>query len=354
LGVSDFLDYEGEVVPASVKDDWLQQITEAGGQTGKGMVEFTPISFAVDRLGIQFTTIASGTANLNPDAAELFLYGNAGRTGSPQDYVLDGAGVTGFAVSTIALSIGIPVSRRWVPGVEQGLAFGFTVKQSFGHALLYAEEKESTIQGDPIFARVEFPMIYPSRGSGTWGGGSGLGVDVGVSWKRDSWALAGVIKNGMNTFKWDIEEMSWRRGRIFMDEDSRQTIVDEQNGQFAPQSLKTKVKNLTFKPSLTLAGAYSGVEDLTITAEVRRRAGEGLDIGPKAHAGLGLQYAANPSFPIHAGAAVITDGFQAGGGFGLTIGRVQLGVAALYRSVDTAGSLAGMVGISVVNKRDEG
>ena len=352
LGISAFLDYEGEVIPASVKEDWLQQITDAGGQTGTGTVEFTPIALSIDRLGIQFSTLASASTNLNPDVAELLFFGNSGRTGTPGDFDLSGAQLTGYAVSTIAISLGFPLSRRWVPGVEQGFAIGGTVKHSWGHALVHAENREGILGADPVVGRIEFPMIYSSRDSDYWSGGSGLGLDVGVSWKRDSWALAGVVQNLVNGFGWELREMSYRRGRIYVDRDSRQAIYEEWSGEFASEMMKDRVKDLTFNPTLSAGAAYSGFEDVTITAEIRQRTGDGLETGPKSHFGMGLQYFATPTVPIYAGAAVITDGFQAGGGFGLTLGRVQVGASALFRQGDVANSLLGMVGISVLGRRD--
>jgi hypothetical protein len=350
LGVSDYLDYEGEVVPDAVKEDWLQRISEAGGQTGGGTVEITPFSLSWNRLGFQLSTIASGFTNLNPAAAELLFFGNSGRTGSPGNFDLAGSTLNGFAVTTFAISGGFPISRRWAPGVEQGLALGATLKSSWGHALVFAEDAGSSAQGDPLSLNLDFPMIYSASDAGFWSGGSGLGIDVGGIWKRDAWSVAAVITNLVNNFEWDLGNFSWRQGRAFLDSDSTQTDLDEQPGREAPQGLKDRVEELTFEPAVTVSGAYSGFENLTITAEVRQRAGEGLDVGPKSHIGMGLEYLPTPVFPLRAGFAVITDGFQAGGGFGLNLGPIQIGASALYETRDSRTGLAGMVGIALVSR----
>ena len=46
------------------------------------------------------------------------------------------------------------------------------------------------------------------------------------------------------------------------------------------------------------------------------------------------------------GAAVITDGFQFGGGLGLILGPVHLGFGALYRTGDVGDGIAGSFGLS--------
>jgi len=346
LSFSDIFDYEGKVVPASVKEDWLQQISAAGGQTGTGQLELTAFSFSWNNFGIQLSTIASGRTNLNDAAAELLLFGNAGRTGSPGDFDLEGSGLDGYAVTTLGVSAGFSVSRRWVPGVEQGLSFGATLKQSWGHALAFAEDAGTLAQSDPLGIEIDFPVIHPRTEGSGWNRGSGLGLDAGVAWKRGPWFAAGVIKNLFNTFEWDLDELVYRPGEAVFDDDTNDSDFDERPASEAPSGLQAKVEDLVFKPALTLAGAYQASDELTVMAELNQRLGDGLETGPKSHLGVGVQSFPAPAVPLRAGVAVITDGFQLGGGLGLILGPVHLGFGALYQTGDVGDGFAGTFGLS--------
>jgi hypothetical protein len=346
LTFSDVFDYEGQVVPASVKEDWLQQITSAGGQTGDGQLELTAFSMGWGNFGLQLSTIASGQTSLNPDAAELLLYGNAGRTGVPGDYDLQGSALNGYAVSTLGLSGGFAISRRWVPGVEQGLAIGGTLKQSWGHFLAFAEDGGSLAQGDPLGIDVDFPVIHPRSDASTWNTGSGFGLDLGVAWRRGPWFAAGVVKNLLNSFEWDLDELVYRPGEAVFDDDTNDSDFDERPASEAPDALKSKIEDLVFKPAITLAGAYQARDDLTVTAELRQRTGDGLETEPKSHMGVGVQYFPNPAVPLRAGLAFITDGIQLGGGLGLILGPVHLGFGALLQTGDVGDGVAATFGLS--------
>jgi hypothetical protein len=346
LGISDLVDYEGALLPASVKEEWLQSITAAGGQTGAGLVEVTPLSLSWGRLGMQVSTVARGWTDLNPDAAELLFFGNAGRTGQPRDFDLTGSGLTGYALTTVAISAGFPLARQWVPGVEQGLSFGVTIKQTWGHALVVARDRGTELTSDPLELNVEFPVIYPSDDAGFLDGGSGLGVDLGLAWRRGPWDAAISVQNVLNSFEWDLGSMVWRRGQANLTADTTFSEFDEQPGSDAIPALRDRVEELTLDPVATLAGAYRGFEDLAITVELRHRSGDGMDFGPKSHAGMGLEYRPSPYIPLRAGAAYITGGFQAGGGFEIILGPVHLGFAGLYRSGEVDEGFAGSFGLS--------
>ena len=346
LTFSDFADYEGVLVPTSVKEDWLQQIASADGQSGEGSLEVTEFSLSWNNFGVQLSTIASGQATLNDAAAELLFFGNAGRTGSPGNFDLQGSGMSGYAISTLGVSAGFPIARRWAPGVEQGLSVGVTLKQSWGHALAFAEDSGTLAQSDPLEIGVEFPVIYPGRDGSTFNRGSGLGLDLGVAWEKGPWAAAAVIQNVFSTFEWDLTELAYIPGEAVFDEDTNDSDFDDQPATNAPSSIQDRVKDLTFKPVLGIGGAYDASEKLTVMAELRQRVGDGLDTGPKSHLGVGLEYRPSPSIPLRAGVAAITDGLQAGAGLGLILGPVHIGFGALYQTGDVGDGIAGTFGIS--------
>jgi len=346
LSFSDIFDYEGRLVPTSVKEDWLQQIASAGGQTGAGRVELTAFSFTWNHFGLQLSSIASGITALNDAAAEMFLFGNAGRTGVPGDFDLQGSNMTGYAVTTLGISYGIPLSRRWVPGVEQGLSIGGSLKQSWGHTLAFAEDGGSLAQSDPLGIELDFPIVHAPESGSDWSRGSGLGLDLGVAWQKGQWTASGVLKNVFNTFEWDLEELVYRPGQAVFNEDTNSADVDERPATEAPDALQSKVRELEFAPVVAVGAAYDARENLTVTAELTRQLGDGLDMGPKAHFGVGMQYFPTPAVPLRAGLAVITDGFQFGGGIGVILGPVHLGIGALYQTGDVGDGLAGTIGLS--------
>jgi hypothetical protein len=346
LTLSDLKDYEGVVVPAAVREDWLQKISAAGGQTGRGTLEITEFSFSWTNFGAQLSTIASGYTDLNEAAAELLFFGNAGRTGEPGDFDLQGSGLTSFAVTTLGVSAGFPLARRWVPGVQQGLSIGATLKQSWGHALVFAEDSGTLARSDPLEIEMDFPVVQPDGDWREWSRGSGIGLDVGLAWERGPWAAAAVVQNLVNTFEWDLAKLVYRPGEAVFNDDTNESDFDKRPVTEAPASVQGKVKALEFRPVIALGGAYDALENLTLTAEFRQRSGEGLVTGPKTHLGVGMEYLPSPTVPVRAGLAFVTGGFQMAGGLGLALGPLHLGLAASYQKGDVDEGLAGTVGIS--------
>ncbi len=346
LTFSDFVDYEGVLVPANVKEDWLQQIASAGGQTGAGTVELTEFSLSYNNFGVQLSTLVSGRANLTDAAAELLLFGNSGRTGEPGDFELQGSGLTGYAVTTLGVSAAFGIARRWVPGVQQGLSVGATIKQSWGHALAFAKDGGTMAQSDPLSLDVDFPVIHSRDNGSKWSTGTGLGIDVGVAWERGPWKASAVVENLLNNFEWDLAELAYRPGQALFDGATNTSDFDEQPATEAPPALRDEVTKLTFKPVIGLGGAYQAQDNLTLTAELRQRAGDGLDTGPKSHIGVGVEYFPTPRVPLRAGIAAITDGIQVGAGLGVILGPVHLGLGGMYQTGDVGNGIAGTFGLS--------
>jgi hypothetical protein len=116
ISLSDLADVGGKLMPASLKEEWLERIAAAGIQHGGGSLAVTGLALQYGFGGIQFSTMASGSATLNEAAAELLLFGNAGRTGLPRELDLRGSRFTGFMVSTLGVSAALPLDIQLVPG----------------------------------------------------------------------------------------------------------------------------------------------------------------------------------------------------------------------------------------------
>jgi hypothetical protein len=171
--------------------------------------------------------------------------------------------------------------------------------------------------------------------------GSGVGLDLGIAWERGAWAVGAALLNVFHTFEWDLEGMFFRPGEAVFDGGDGESDFDQvyPAGQ-APQALQDAVGEMTFKPQLSVGLAYEAAADLTLTGDFRKRFGDGIQVGPELHAGLGLEYSGLEFLPIRLGAAKITDGFQLGGGLSLVMGPVNLSWAGALRRGDVEGSVA--------------
>ncbi len=348
VSLSDLADVGGRLIPAPLKEEWLERIAAAGMQNSGGHLAVTGLAVNYELVGLQFSTIASGSASLNEAAAELLLFGNAGRRGMPGDLNLQGSRINGFGVSTLAVSAALPLNARPMPGVSsQALALGATLKRSWGHFLVVAEDLGTLTRSTPLEVEVRFPILHTDPESeGHFDRGTGLGLDLGVAWEGGGWSAAAVVENVFHTFEWDLETMLFRPGEALFNEDTRESDFDERPASQAPEALRQMVADLTFKPLVALGIAREASETLTLSADFRHRLGEGMDIRPRTHLGAGFEYRPAPSFPLRGGVAVITEGFQLGGGLGLALGRVHLGLAGLIQRGDGGNGTTAMLALS--------
>jgi len=339
VGLSDLVDVEGTLLSPAVKEDWLRRIGEAGGETGALGADVTALAFNGGPVGLQFSTLVRGGAALNEDGAEVLLYGNAGRTGSPENLNLQGSSLSGLAVSTVGVSLGLPLWVEGRAGARNTLALGGTLKYSVGHALVHARDLGSGIVSDPLEVSVTFPMIVSDTSDVELDHGTGVGLDLGGLWKQGPWSVGVTVQNLVHSFEWDLEGMSYRPGELLFNEEVSESDFDARPADQAPESLKDDVADLTFKPRLAIGGAYDATPNLTVTADLAKRFGDGIQVGPELHVGMGLEYRALPWLPLRLGAAKITDGFQFGGGVTLALGPVYLGWAGALQRGDLEGTL---------------
>jgi hypothetical protein len=346
ITLSEVADFEGRLIPQSVKEDWLRQIASAGRETGGGELDLTLVSFNVRNVGFQFSTIGSANAALNGAAAELLLFGNAGLTGSPRDLDLQGSRMDGFIVSTFGVAVGIPLELQLGSLPDQSFALGATLKYSVGNALALGVDAGSLVQSDPILVDLEFPVLHSDTEDMEINQGSGVGLDLGVAWEGGPWSAGLAIQNLFHTFEWDLDAMVYRPGEALFNEDVHDSDFDERPASGAPSALKDEVAELKFKPVVGVGASFDALEDLTVTGEVRRRLGEGMATGPQTHVGVGVEYRPAPVIPLRAGVAAITGGFQVGGGLELALGPVHLGFAGAIRRGDGGDGALGMFSLS--------
>jgi hypothetical protein len=348
ISLSDLSDVGGRLLPSSLKEEWLERIAASGRQDGGASMAVTGFAVNYEFAGLQFSTIAAGKASLNEAAAELLLFGNAGRDGAPRDLSLQGSRMNGFVVSTLGVSAAVPLNIRLVPGFpRQALSLGATLKRSWGNFLAIAEDSGTRTRSDPLDVEVRFPILHTDPASeGSFDRGRGLGLDLGVAWQGGGWSAGAAVQNAFNTFEWDLETMVFRPGEALFNEITRDSDFDERPASQAPGALRQMVADLTFAPVVALGLARETSETLTVTGDFRRGLGDGLEVGPRTHVGAGVEYRPAPSLALRGGVAVVTEGFQGAGGLGVTMGRVHLGLAGLVQRGDAGDGATGMVVLS--------
>lgn len=337
ITLGDLVDYEGQLVPNEVRDTWLDAVGQAGGQSGLAGLGVSGLALNLGRLGFQLSTVAGGQLSLGPDAAELLLYGNAGRTGSPRDFDLEGSTVDAYALSTAAVALGVPVTQRF--------SLGVTGKYTMGHALVVGRDAGSLLTADPVGVEVDFPVLLPSDSMGI-DNGSGFGLDVGAEWRGERWVVGASIQNLVSTFEWTFDQFAFVPGQAIFDQDTSDSDFDERPVDEAPEALLAAAEGLTLEPVVALGASFAPSPILRVQADVRRRSAEGLQLGPEFHAGVGAELVLFPFLPVRAHVATITDGLQVGGGASLVLGPLNVSGALAAQSGALRDATLAMVSVS--------
>ncbi|MEX2049053.1 MAG: DUF5723 family protein [Gemmatimonadota bacterium] len=327
IAPSDLADYEGQLIPTNIKTEWLDRIATSGSQSGTFGVGVTGLALNAGSIGFQIGVLAGGNMNLPPDAAELLLFGNAGRTGQPRDFTLDGSSLDAFALTTAGLSYGMAVA----PGVYVGATGTYTV----GNALVVGRDAGSLLSANPLEVDIQFPILGPNSDDAGIEHGSGVGLDVGAIWEAGpGLTLGATVQNVFHTFEWTFDEMSYIPGEAFFDRDTASSDFDEQPASAAPVALLDLAAEHTIKPILAVGAEFRPGPLVKVQADLRKRVSGGLEIGPEFHAGVGVELGLLGFLPLRAHAAAVTGGLQVGGGASLILGPVNLSGAGAYRSGD--------------------
>jgi len=327
LTFKDLKDYGGVVVPAGVREQWLQKIAENGSQSIGGDINITPVALSIGRLAFSATTTIRANGELPEAVAELLLFGNAGRTGSPADFALNNAALDANATSTFALSYG----KRLGIMPMGDFAIGVTGKYIVGHGLASMRDNGSTITSNPVEVTLDLPVVMTDTSS--LNAGSGMGFDLGASWKVGRLTMSATAKDVVNTFAWDTDNLYYIPATAQINQDSSVTQIDSILPlSAAPQGLQDvltqRIEDATIKPSLALGVAWKGSDRLTLTADLRQRFGTGIQLGPETQIGVGAQLNLIPFVPLRAGVTSLSGGMRYSGGLGLEFGVFNLQAAA--------------------------
>jgi hypothetical protein len=323
VSLGDVARWQGVPVPDRVRERWLRRIVEEGAQRGASVMEVTPIAVAHDRFGLQLSTVAAARVGLNPDAAELLLYGNAGRTGQPRAFDLAGSRVDGWVVSTLALGHG-----RTVGAVGPGrLAVGFTAKLVFGHAVIVGRDLGTSLDGDPLEGEVHFPILS-NGGNDDLHHGTGIALDVGAAWEGPRLSLGLAVRNLFNTFEWDLSGLVYRTGTVLFDQEDAESDFDERPARSAPGHLRAAARALGFGPTVEAGLAWTVGPNLRLVASGEQRGGDDPIRGWRTRGGVGAEWLPHERVPLRAHVGAAGGSMEMGGGASVRLGPVWIALAA--------------------------
>jgi len=320
ISLKDLKDYEGVVVPADVKEEWLQKVEGEGAQSAAFQAGLTELALSIGPFALHVGSQATVAADLGPGAMELIMFGNAGRTGEPRPITGEGSAAIGLASTTAGVSYGRVISQS--PG--RRLAFGVTGKYTMGHALFFATDAGTNVTASPIGGQVVFPMVLPitDEDERSINNGNGIGLDIGLGMERGPWTFGFSIQNLIHTFKWDASNFEFQRNMLNIEDNSSDT---ETYPLESWPELANAVEDLRFKPVIAFGAAWKPVGRITLSGDLRMRTDdEGLEGGPQRFLGVGAEFRVLPFLPLRVGAASTSDGTMLTGGAGLSIGFFNL------------------------------
>jgi hypothetical protein len=340
VDLGDFRDFEGETLPEAVRRLWLEAIIAEGAEHGSAGAEVTFLAAHAGRFGVQLATTAQLAGEIGPGAAELILFGNAGLTGEPADYLFTGGALDLVVASTAAFSYGHPVLRTDTRAISVGATISYTV----GHVMVTAQDAGTVLSSDPLSVTIDFPIAQSDTlpSLDRLNQGTGVGLHLGGLWREGPLVFGLSIRNLVNTFEWDETTMFYRPGQAVLTQNDRSTDFDPQSFEGAPPHLQERVRELRYAPMLGAGGAYEVSPDVMVVGEVRGRLGDGQPLTPAVHAGGGVEYRPLPWLPLRAGAALISDGFLLSGGLGVSLGVVRLDAAVATRKDEFGRGTVGM------------
>ena len=355
ITLGDLADYGGELIPYEARVAWLDRIRAAGGEKGVLDADVTYLALSAGPVAVSLSSSARGRIDMAPDVAEVFFFGNAGLTGEPGDYSLQGSSLDVAATTTVAASFALPVPLRIGPLPDQRFALGATLKYTVGNFLIHGQESRSAISSQPLSVDLRFPVVttpMPDSGevfaAGDLSNGNGVGLDLGAAWNGAGVSAGLVVRNVFHTFEWDLADLEFHRGTALWNADTAATSFEEVPPSEAPEGIAGRVDRLYgFGPVLAAGAAARVAPTLTLTGEVRHALEKNLAIGARDYLGVGAQLDALPALPLQAGIALVTGGYQLSGGAGLRLGPVRIAAAGTYRDGDLGDDVLGSFGLTV-------
>ena len=340
--------YLDTIVPVEFSRGYVGRITGEVSERGTSGFEGTAVAVSRGRFAMQFASLGRSIQRIAPDPAILERFSDPASEGR---LTFAGARYDVAVSSTLAMSYGHPVAPRRLAIMGHMIAVGATVKYTVGHALIVGEDRGSLLTRTPLELGIDFPVIASDTIFDTpEHKGDGVGVDIGAKWNKGEWSAALVVRNLVNTFRWDANEFIFRPGTARFTRDSASADFDAQSFVRAPAHLRARLRELTWRRTLGAGVAFRARHDVMLAADVRRDIGDGLEVAPRTHAGVGLEYRVIRELPIRAGIAAVTDGMQYAAGAGVDYRSVSAAVSVAHRTTSVGGATLGMVSVGFARR----
>ena len=341
---SDVARYQGLQLPNDVRDAWMQRIEDEGGEQGQIGAGITYVALSRGRFAVQVASAISGDANLAPDAMELLLYGNAGRTGTPRTTRLDGARITGAMTTTGAIAWAHPLDL----GIGR-LSIGATAKYIVGNALVHGEDGGSYLAANASSVNIRFPIILSDTGAGSPNGnhGRGMGLDLGGAWQSGPLTAGLSLQNIVNTFRWDASSFFYKPINIYNGADTSYSASSVALPlDSAPSGIRDWLARQRYMPALAAGIAWQATPLILLTGDVRHELGDGMRIAERTHTGIGAELRMIPFVPLRFGASTLLGGYALAAGTGIEIGPVNLTLSGQDRHTRLGRAPAIAIGLS--------
>ncbi len=340
VGLTAFTPFSGALIPASVRNTWLDQVRAAGGGSMDASLGVRALGIQVGPFAVVGGTTAGAQATLPPEAAELLLFGNAGRTGTLEDIAVNGGAARAWVVSSIGLSHG---RRLPIAPFGGALAVGATASMLYGHALADLAPVDATIGATAGTISAHGSVL-------TWGDtldakSSGMSLDLAAAWTRGRLTFGATVSNVVNTLRFSEKNAFARERDISATTDSSQTTSRDGalyvNGTLNPvfaEDVGTRATAVAasarFRPALHLASRYAlrPTWDLLADVSLQPDPSASLVRGPRRALAAATEFRGLPVLTLRGGLAAQqgTDGthLALSGGFGLRLFALRIDAGA--------------------------
>jgi hypothetical protein len=337
-------EWSGRDTPDAVREGWLQQVEAYGRQDVRARGSATLAAAAIGKFGFQLSTAAAGGARLNPDASELILFGNVGRTGEPRVFRFGGSSLDVYAVTTAALGVGFPLEVEIGGAADQFFAVGATLKYTAGNMLYLGRDLGSYFSGEPLELWLRLPVVQTDGPA--LRAGDGLGLDLGFQWEAAPWSVGLSVQNVVSTFRWDVDRLVFRPVTALITDDDADSDFAPRPASEAPAALLDAVRSFRFGPRARLGLAKTVSPRAQLFGQLDARLGRSADPGPPTELGVALEYALHERLPVGVHGSVLNGGVRVGGGAGVRLGALHVAGAVSYRSADHLGGPDWMLSVS--------
>jgi len=317
-------------VPRARREAWLARLD---GRDQRGAVDLSlgPVALRRGNLALSIATTVVGATRLPADAVELILFGNAGRTGEPRDLRLTGASIDGAAFTTMGIAWGTRATAQ--------LALGARLHASLGHGVVLTRDAGSVLTADDAAVELRLPTVTSTGATP----GSGLGLDLGATW-RTAGTITGVsLHNAASSFSWSASDLRYREGETLIEGSGVEADFDARPLAEAPPALRALLRRVRPARRLELEHVRPMAEGLHLRLTLRERLERGLAPGaPNARlVGIEWQVVESVTLATHTGA--VEGDWRGGLGIAAALGAWGVSAAWLLdRGDDRRGSTLAM------------